>query len=75
MNSNNTPSFYNFVRHVDELPHDLVGGIRAIIEVEFCVIDRPIEEHLAVVQFVVESDDKFDIPPLEVVEAIQERLR
>ena len=74
MNSDNTPSFYNFIRHIDEFPHDLVGGIRPIIEVELCMIDRPIEEHLAVVQFVVESDDKLDIPPFEVIEAIQEWL-
>lgn len=75
MNSDSTTRLDDGIDGINECPYDLVCRIRAIVEVEFQVVDPPLDKSVLIVELRVQPDDQFDVPLLEIVQAVEERIR
>ena len=61
MNANDASGAKNLFRHSNELPHNLVGGIRAVLEEQLFMSYTHIGEVRFVVERVVEAHDEADV--------------
>lgn len=75
MNSDDAARLDDRIDCINERPYDLICRIRAVIEVEFHVIDPPLDKSILIVEFCVQPDDQFNVPLFKIVQAVEERIR